>query len=61
MIYVDSNALIYLLHDVKPKSNLVIKYLAKHDEVFTSLRTIEEASYIIIRVKTSKLYSVRGV
>lgn len=61
MIYVDSNAFIYLLHDVKPKSSLVIKYLAEHDEVFTSLRTIEEASYIIIRVKASKLYGARGV
>lgn len=61
MIYVDSNALIYLLHDIKPKSSLVIKYLAEHDEVFTSLRTIEEASYIIIRVKASKLYGARGI
>ncbi|MET1159485.1 MAG: hypothetical protein ABWW65_00855 [Thermoprotei archaeon] len=44
MIYVDSNALIYLLHDVKPESDLVIRYLAEYEEVFTSLRTIEEVS-----------------
>lgn len=61
MIYVDSNALIYLLHDVRPKSDLVIRHLARHEEVFTSLRTVEEASYIIIRVKASKLYGARGV
>ncbi len=61
MIYVDSNALIYLLHDIKPKSDLVIKHLTEHEEVFTSLRTIEEASYIIIRVKASKLHVVRGI
>jgi predicted nucleic acid-binding protein len=57
---VDSNALIYLLHDIKPKSDLVIKHLTEHEEVFTSLRTIEEASYII-RVKASKLHGVRGI
>ncbi len=27
MIHVDSNALVYLLHDVRPKSNLVIDVL----------------------------------
>lgn len=61
MIYVDSNALIYLLHDIRPKSSLVAKYLVEHEEIFTSLRTIEEASYIIIRVKASKPYGARGV
>jgi predicted nucleic acid-binding protein len=61
LIYVDSNALIYLLHDIKPKSGLIIKYLTEYKEVFTSLRTIEEVSYIIIRVKASKLYGARGI
>ncbi len=28
MIYVDSNALVYLLHDAKPKSDLVVDILS---------------------------------
>ncbi len=50
MIYVDSNALIYLLHDVKPKSSLVIDLLANSDQAYTSLRIIEETSYVLIRI-----------
>jgi len=61
LIYVDSNALIYLLHDVKPKSDLVVEVLSSSDEVYTSLRTIEEASYIIVRIHLSKHYGARGI
>ncbi len=49
MIYVDSNALVYLLHDIKPKSDIVVNILSNSDEVYTSLRTLEEASYILIK------------
>lgn len=49
MIYIDSNALVYLLHDVRPRSNLIIDILSSSDEVYTSLRTIEETSYIIVQ------------
>ncbi len=61
MIYVDSNALVYLLHDVKPKSDLVVDFLSSRDEVYTSLRTIEETSYILVRVYLSKHYGARGI
>ena len=61
MIYVDSNALVYLLHDIKPKSDLVVDILSKSDEVYTSLRTLEETSYIIVRVHLSKHYRARGI
>jgi len=61
LIYVDSNALVYLLHDIKPKSDLVVNILSSSDEVYTSLRTIEETSYILVRVYLSKCYGVRGM
>ena len=61
MIYVDSNALVYLLHDIKPKSDLVVDILSESDEVYTSLRTLEETSYIIVRVHLSKHYRARGI
>ena len=61
MIYVDSNALVYLLHDVKPRSDLVVDILSSSDEVYTSLRTIEEVSYILVKVYLSRRYGIRGV
>jgi len=61
LIYVDSNALVYLLHDVKPKSDLVVDILSGRDEVYTSLRTIEETSYILVRVYLNKHYGARGI
>ncbi len=61
MIYVDSNALVYLLHDVKPKSDMVIGILSSSDEVYTSLRTIEESTYILIRIYLTKHYGVRSI
>ncbi len=61
MIYVDSNALVYLLHDVKPKPELVVNILSSSDEVYTSLRRIEETSYIIVRIYLGKRYGARGI
>ncbi len=61
MIYVDSNALIYLLHDVQPKSSLVVDILANSDQVYTSLRTVEEASYVLVRIYVTKHYRARSI
>ena len=61
MIYIDSNALIYLLHNVKLKLDIIIKALVEYNELYTSLRTIEEASYILIRANASKLYGAKGL
>ena len=61
MIYVNPNTLIYLLHDVKPKSDLVIDALFSSDEVYTNLRTIEEASYVHVRIHLSKRYGIKGI
>ncbi|ALL00921.1 hypothetical protein Pyrde_0871 [Pyrodictium delaneyi] len=41
MIYVDANALVYLLHDVRPRSDIVEDVLSREDRVYTSLRTLE--------------------
>ncbi len=61
MIYVDANAIVYLLHDVKPKSDQVIDILSRSDQAYTSLRTIEETSYILIRIYLGKHYGVKGI
>jgi len=61
LIYVDANAIVYLLHDVKPKSDQVIDILSRSDQAYTSLRTIEETSYILIRVYLGKHYGIKGI
>ncbi len=61
MIYVDANAIVYLLHDIKPKSDQVIDVLSRSDQAYTSLRTIEETSYILIRIYIGKHYGVKGI
>jgi len=61
LIYVDANAIVYLLHDVKPKSDQVIDILSRSDQAYTSLRTIEETSYILIRIYLGKHYGVKGI
>ncbi len=61
MIYVDANAIVYLLHDVKPKSDRVIDILSRSDQACTSLRTIEETSYILIRIYLGKHYGLKGI
>ena len=61
MIYVDANAIVYLLHDVKPKSDQVIDILSRSDQAYTSLRTIEETSYILIRVYLGKHHGIKGI
>ena len=61
LTYADSNALVYLLHDIKPKSDLVVDILSSSDEVYTSLRTIEETSYILARIYLRKRYRARSI
>jgi len=59
LIYIDANAFIFFLHDVKPRSDIVEEVLSREYEVYTSLRTIEEVSYVLIRVKAAKLFDVK--
>jgi len=61
LIYVDANAIVYLLHDVRPKSDQVIDALSRSNQAYTSLRTIEETSYILIRIYLGKHYGIKGI
>ena len=61
MIYVNANAIVYLLHDVRPKSDQVIDALSRSNQAYTSLRTIEETSYILIRIYLGKHYGIKGI
>jgi len=40
LIYLDSNALVYLLHDIKPKSDLVVGILSKTEHVSVTFESL---------------------
>ena len=51
MIFLDTNAIIYYLHDVKPYSRQVEDIITGRNKLYTSIRVIDEAIFTIIRTK----------
>ena len=51
MLFLDTNAIIYYLHDVKPYSQAVEDIISSEDELYTSIRVIDEAMFTIVRTK----------
>ncbi len=51
MLFLDSNAILYYLHDVKPYSQIVEDIISGEDELYTSIRVLDEAIFTIVRTK----------
>ncbi|MEB3787135.1 MAG: PIN domain-containing protein [Desulfurococcales archaeon] len=51
MLFLDTNAILYYLHDVKPYSQIVEDITSGEDELSTSLRVLDEAVFTIVRTK----------
>jgi predicted nucleic acid-binding protein len=51
MIFLDTNAILYFLHGVEPFSQQVESIIMGEDELYTSIRVLDEAIFTIIRVK----------
>jgi len=51
MLFLDTNAIIYYLHDVKPFSQVVEDIISSEDELYISIRVIDEAIFTIMRTK----------
>lgn len=51
MLFLDTNAIIYYLHDVKPFSQVVEDIISSEDELYISIRVIDEAIFTIMRAK----------
>ncbi len=43
MLFLDANAILYYLHDVKPYSQIVEDITSGEDELYTSIRVLDEA------------------
>ncbi len=51
MLFLDTNTMLYYLHDVKPYSQIVEDVTSGEDELYTSIRVLDEAIFTIVRTK----------
>ncbi|MCE4601536.1 MAG: PIN domain-containing protein [Desulfurococcales archaeon] len=61
MLFLDTNAIIYYLHDVKPYSQAVEDMVSSEDELYTSIRVIDEAVFTIVRTKAWLELGIRRI
>ncbi len=61
MLFLDTNAIIYYLHDVKPYSQVVEDIISSEDELYTSIRVIDEAIFTIVRTKAWLELGIRRI
>ena len=61
MLFLDTNTIIYYLHDVKPYSQVVEDIVSSEDELFTSIRVIDEAVFTIVRTKAWLELGIRRI
>ena len=61
MLFLDTNAIIYYLHDAKPYSQVVEDIISGEDELYTSIRVIDEAVFTIVRTKAWLELGIRRI
>ncbi len=61
MLFLDTNAIIYYLHDVKPYSQVVEDIISSEEELYTSIRVIDEAIFTIVRTKAWLKLGIRRI
>ncbi len=49
MLFLDTNAVLYYLHGVEPYSRAVENLVSEEDELYTSVRVLDEAIFTIVR------------
>jgi len=61
MLFLDTNATLYYLHDVKPYSQIVEDIISGEDELYTSIRVLDEAIFTIVRTKAWIKQGIRRI
>ncbi len=61
MLFLDTNAMLYYLHDVKPYSQIVEDITSGEDELYTSIRVLDEAIFTIVRTKAWIKQGIRRI
>ena len=61
MLFLDANAILYYLHDVKPYSQIVEDTTSGEDELYTSIRVLDEVIFTIVRTKAWIKLGIRRI
>ncbi len=61
MLFLDANAILYYLHDVKPYSQVVEDITSGEDELYTSIRVLDETIFTIVRTKAWIKLGIRRI
>ncbi len=61
MLFLDTNAILYYLHDVKPYSQIVEDTTSGEDELYTSIRVLDEVIFTIVRTKAWIRLGIRRI
>jgi len=61
MLFLDTNAILYYLHDVKPYSQIVEDTISGEDELYTSIRVLDEVIFTIVRTKAWIRLGIRRI
>ncbi len=60
-LFLDTNAILYYLHDVRPYSQIVEDITSGEDELYTSIRVLDEAIFAIVRTKAWVKIGIRRI
>ncbi len=61
MLFLDTNTILYYLHDVKPYSQIVEDIISGEGELYTSIRVLDETIFTIVRTKAWIKLGIRRI
>ncbi len=61
MLFLDANSILYYLHDVKPYSQVIENITSGEDELYTSIRVLDETIFTIVRTKAWIKLGIRRI
>jgi len=61
MLFLDTNAVIYYLHDIKPYSEIVEEIISEEEELYTSIKVLDEAFFTLIRSLAWRDFGIRRI
>ncbi len=61
MLFLDTNAIVYYLHGVEPYAKRFEEIVSGEQELYTSIRVIDETIFVLIRIRAFKEMGVRRI
>lgn len=61
MLFLDSNAIVYYLHKVEPYSLRIRDILEHEDELYTSMRVIDEVIFTLVRMRAWSTMGIKRI